>query len=747
MNQNKDQLSLDDIIAFLREVDVFSKCDDAALHDIASALEVVNIPKGAVLLKQLDIADSFYIVVTGKLTAVTQHKENEELAIGDIGPREFVGEIGLLIDERHTVTVRASEDSTLLKLEYVEYRRLLQKHSKTIMDITKVSIKRIVTFLGGIEIFAKYQVSVLHDIGTAAKVIYITSGDMLLHQNEVSDSFYIVMHGRLRAITYDEKGGETVIGEIGQGEFVGEIGLLIEGPRTASIQAIRDSVLLKFSKEDFDKLLQIYPQTIMDIAKFSIKRLVKRTLPKNSIITIALLPAGNNPRFADFVSKFVAELENFGSTLYLSSISFKNLYSTFNEDAIDSFENEKIISWLNQQETLYRYIVYQADTKPTDWTSRCIRQADRILLVGLHGSNYALNEIEEEFFKEKYTKYKWLTEFVLSHDVISRRPFHTAKWLNLRPVTNYHQLLMQSKSDFAKLARFLTGRAHGLVLSGGGARGLAHIGVIRAIRELNIEIDIVGGTSMGAWIGGLFALGRDYRAMLDAVAMAVRVYGKTFRYTFPLVSIFNDYVLTTVIKESYDDNIDSIYIEDLWQRFFCVSTNLTQSGISVHDRGLLWRAIRASTSLPVIFPPVINEKNELLIDGGITNNLPVDVMHRYLNDGISIAVIMMTSQGKIAYEEYELSSGWRLLLRQLNPFQKKKKFPTMGQIVMNATLLSSRVHSTMMSKEATHCLIVDCSRYGPLDFKSFHEIIEIGYRTALEEFSKDIYKDIKSKVK
>ena len=127
----------------------------------------------------------------------------------------------------------------------------------------------------------------------------------------------------------------------------------------------------------------------------------------------------------------------------------------------------------------------------------------------------------------------------------------------------------QGDTDFARLARFLAGRAIGLVLGGGGARGFAHIGILRALREANISIDMVGGTSMGASIAAQYALGWSPRRMLEENRRVWVKLRPQKDYTLPIVSLLSSRIAVRCARLMYGDT----QIEDLWLRFFCVSSS------------------------------------------------------------------------------------------------------------------------------------------------------------------------------
>jgi len=171
------------------------------------------------------------------------------------------------------------------------------------------------------------------------------------------------------------------------------------------------------------------------------------------------------------------------------------------------------------------------------------------------------------------------------------QPAGTLAWLEKRRVHAHHHLRMRNDQDWRRLVRRLTGRATGLALSGGAARGNAHIGVIRALEEAGVEIDLIGGTSMGALVGALLTMDAPAQRMVD--------FGRTFSarrklldLTLPLVSFLTSGRVTAVLRALCGE----VQIEDLWRPFVCVSSNLTRAEPLVHTTGSLWHALRASTA-------------------------------------------------------------------------------------------------------------------------------------------------------
>ena len=241
-------------------------------------------------------------------------------------------------------------------------------------------------------------------------------------------------------------------------------------------------------------------------------------------------------------------------------------------------------------------------------------------------------------------------------------------------MADYHHLRADRPGDVARLARMITGTGCGLVLGGGGARGLAHLGVIRALEEAGVPIDVVGGTSMGAIMAGLYALGLATRSGWRGSPPSPAIGRRLVTPTLPLIALSAGRYLDRILSE----NLGSAPIEDLPLRFFCISANLNRAEEVIHERGPLWPAVRASLSLPGIFPPVYSG-GDLLIDGSAVDNVPVDVMRGRVGNGRIVAVNVSPEVEPLTAAPFEAGlSGWRVLGHRINPVRPAADGPERG---------------------------------------------------------------------
>jgi predicted acylesterase/phospholipase RssA len=262
-----------------------------------------------------------------------------------------------------------------------------------------------------------------------------------------------------------------------------------------------------------------------------------------------------------------------------------------------------------------------------------------------------------------------------------------------------------------------------LVLGGGGARGFAHLGVWRALLELGVEVDAIGGASIGAPLGAGMAMQIDPDLF---VRLTAEMFRDLLDYTVPVVSLVKGARITRNITSVFGD----LDVRDLWLPFFCVSTNLTRSRVEVHDRLDLATAIRASVAIPGILPPVPFE-GDLLVDGGVLNNLPCDVMQASQTISRLIAVDLSPAVGPKAEDDFGLAvSGWRALRSQVR--SSKTRFPGVVAIVMRAMVAGSVRDRDRVLANGSVDIYLDLDLHGVrlLDFDRVAEIAERGYEAA-----------------
>ncbi|KAI5148436.1 lysophospholipid hydrolase [Enteropsectra breve] len=276
--------------------------------------------------------------------------------------------------------------------------------------------------------------------------------------------------------------------------------------------------------------------------------------------------------------------------------------------------------------------------------------------------------------------------------------------------------------DFERLARYLLEERVGLVLGGGGARGFAHVGVIKALEEENIVVDCIGGTSMGAFIGAAYASENDFMSLYLKGRALSRSAASTWKslldLTFPYVSMFSGKGLERHLKNTFRD----MKIQNLWLEFYCVTTSLLKQDEHVHFNGPVWKWVRASMSLCGLLPPVYH-KNEYYLDGAYMNNVPADVMKSL---GVSKVIAVDVTDTEADFEPYDSKSGLVLLLKRWLAF---KKYLSWSELQYRLAFLSTTKKIRNLENE-TLLIRPNLHSYKGLDFKYYDEIVAKGYEAA-----------------
>ncbi len=306
-------------------------------------------------------------------------------------------------------------------------------------------------------------------------------------------------------------------------------------------------------------------------------------------------------------------------------------------------------------------------------------------------------------------------------------PSGTRHWLEARSVTRHYHIAQNTQADFDRLARFLTGKAIGLVFGGGFTRGFAHGGVIRALEEAGIRADFVGGTSIGAAIGGLYALEWPYQKLMQRGREVVANGKKYVDLTLPLVSLISSRKLNKLSQELFGNT----RIEDLWTNFFCISSNLTRGKMMVHQRGLLWRAIRASYSLPTIMPPV-PMGGDILVDGALFSNLPAETMREMVEGGPVIVInVSPKEEQPQRYNFDEGISATQLLWSRINPFQEELKAPSLISAITRSIIIGRNETWPEAARDIDLYLEPPLIEFDFNNISSLDKMVEASYQAAI----------------
>jgi len=309
-------------------------------------------------------------------------------------------------------------------------------------------------------------------------------------------------------------------------------------------------------------------------------------------------------------------------------------------------------------------------------------------------------------------------DLVLINDAQNVLPTGGTGWLPRFPSERIIHVRSGDERDLARVARLVLRQAVGLLLSGGGARAFAHIGVIKAFAEAGIPIDLVAGTSMGAMVAASVALGHQPDVMIEKVLRAFRR-NPIAEYTIPVIALTRGRRMRRLLMEHCGDAL----IENTWKTFFCVSANLSSGEATVHKEGYLWRALRASAAIPGVVPPVVVD-GQLFVDGGIINNFPASVLSSMLRG--PVVGVGVTSDWKLEAQTVDIED--KSLLWLLG--KGRKEAPNIVRILTRSGTISGDLQ-TAANRAAVDILIHP--ELGSIDMWSFRALdkaVEAGYRAA-----------------
>jgi len=737
---------------------VLGNLSDGDLTELINLSHEVLIPEGETVKLAESTSDCYCVVLHGQIISTVDSDRLNDHIKSRFGVGETLGETLGEIERDDEVNdcgnFRALEDSRLLCIPQKYYAHLMTsqetlmrsltekshaqtsqllvaKYLSTLFRTAKLSIADPQARLQVEKEWIEFEDNVLKALTETIEWNILHRGEYLFRQGDEADGAYILVSGVLGVTVQSDEGNEREVDRVNHGEIVGELALVTDEKRGANIVALRDCELFKLPAATFQHITESYPRMMLNIyrtisTRFMHSRSVKPYRPRKSNLSIFTMNQSAN--LDDFLQAFCSHLSTLDTTTFLNSESVDRDLGTEGIANLDRKQpgNIALMHWLNSHESKSRFVVYRADSDWSEWSWRCVSQADQIVIFA------DINDAAEfsEFKKNvSITGQKW--HLVLLHPENTDRPRNTSHWLDTSGAEQIYHVRQHNADDLARLARILIGRAFSLVLGGGGARGLAHIGILRALDELGVKVDMVGGTSIGAPIAGLVAQGLS---PAEIKSRARKAFHRLIDYTLPLTSMIRG----KRISKSIDKHTADWDIEDYWLPYFCISTNLTQATQVVHKSGNSARACRASLSIPGVLPPVPNGR-DLLVDGGVMNNLPIDVMRNMNPSGTVMAIDVVPPNGSTSKEDYGLElSGWRQLFRSIIPFQKPARAPRIGAVIMQSMVLGSSVARELALKQglADYYQNIHVKGVGILEFNKLDYAEKIGYQISLPESRK-----------
>ncbi|EEB08938.1 lysophospholipase [Schizosaccharomyces japonicus yFS275] len=773
-------------------IDSVSSSKKSTNFNFSNDVEILFYKKGATLVSQREAVEGIFYVIDGFLEVncrdvpdrISSSLSNED------STRSFLIKPGGLANYQSCianycsfVTVKARTDALVGFFPRSALDKIVEREPLVSLTIAKQMLSFIPT--------------ILLKLDFAVEWVHLDPGEVICHQDEPSDCVYYVLSGRLRTVKKDEgKYVSEFLNEYSRGDSVGELEMLTNSRRLSSLFAIRDSEVAKLPKTLFITLASIRPSVGIQMSKIVASRMqdllqeknvstflsAPISKPKYNLRTLAILPATPNAPLLTFAQKLTAALLDLGTSVQLLQQS--SVLGHLGKYAFNQIGRFKLSSYLADLEDKHDILIYVADTGVgTTWLDTCIRQADCIYVLAEASQKPIVSDFEKFLLSTKSTARK---ELVLLHRERFCMPGLTRTWLRERPwIHAHHHIQMElsinlepemtkdteaklflntirtkvqnlhfefrkyidwkhvrpvyrtarsQNNDFARLARRICGKAIGLVLGGGGARGISQIGIIKVMEEYGIPIDIVGGTSIGAFNGGLYAREADIVPMFGRAKKFCGRMSNLWRFfldlTYPQVAYTTGHEFNRGLWKTFGNS----HIEDFWLPFYANTTNITQSRMDIHSSGYAWKYIRASMSLAGLVPPMLDDKGSMLLDGGYMDNLTVNHM-RSLGVNVIFAVDVGSDDIRTPFKYGDTISGVWALINRWNPFGHHQALPTMAEIQSRLAYVTSvTVGEQVKSSPGCFYIRPPVTVYQTMEFGNFEVIYNTGYTFGKEYF-------------
>jgi NTE family protein len=472
-----------------------------------------------------------------------------------------------------------------------------------------------VEFLARTQLFSGVEPELVERLAAKSRTRRLAAGKWLFRERDPGHEMYVVRAGRLEVV---DEGGDAVIREYRRGDTLGELALLTDSPRSASVRAARATEVIAVEQADFTELLHASPALSAALNR-SLSRRLQDTRTSASTArprpaTVALIALDGRVPLGRLAAWLGAALQAHLSVAVLGGA----------ERGASAAPGEPVGVYgplLDRAEAGHDLVLLAGGSGLHEpWTKFCLQQADRILAVTSGGPvPPAVGHYPE----------------LQACDLVAYEaaPGALDGWAAALDPAGSH-LIREAElgADIARMARRLAGASVGIVLSGGGARAFAHIGVLEELAAAGVTIDRVAGVSMGAVIGALFAMGHDADE-IDAICFEEGVRRRPLRdFTIPRHALIRGERLQAMLHRQFGTRL----IEELPRSFMCGSAELRSGRLEIARYGPLWEAVSRSINLPIIAPPQVRG-NQIFIDGSLVDNLPVKAMAD-LGEGPIIAV-------------------------------------------------------------------------------------------------------------
>lgn len=558
--------------------------------------------------------------------------------------------------------------------------------------------------LAKFELFAGLEPQALAHVQEHIEWRTVAGGSRLIRQGDSADGMYVLDMGRLEISVDDGDGRRKRLGTLAPGSTVGELAVA-DGRRTADVDALRDSHVGFLPRSAYRQLIHTLPEIGHNLARTLAGRLASGTdrdlRPPPSVLMVLMLDRGR--RMDDFITRLVTTFQTtLGSTIRTISAASaeRELGEGMSRAELGQPGYGHLISWLQAIESAHDVTLMLCSPDEEHWTLFSAHQADRVIVVAEAGGDPTPPPLEARVAELARERGQML-ELVLLQDPALTEARGTLSWLTPRPQTYVHHVRDGSASDIASATRRIMGCAIGIAFSGGVGFAPAHLGVVRAMNELGLPIDIIGGTSSGSGIGAAVALGMSHAEAFSLAVWVVEELAFGWRELHPPITALTsgerfDRIVRTGCGESL--------IEDQFIPCAISAVDIANERVVWFDRGPMWQAIRASGSMPIIMPPVSID-GQVLVDGSLAAHNPIEPLLPRCERGLLI-VSELVGPGRShlsTMPSYGTRlSGWTLLADRVLPWRKPTPVPNIADIITRSMTLSNSLPGEQMEWLTRH---------------------------------------------
>jgi NTE family protein len=556
----------------------------------------------------------------------------------------------------------------------------------------------------------------------------IARGETLIERGGPSETLYIVNFGQFGV---KSAAGDEIVAQIGKDQLIGEMGFFTGEPRSANVVALRDSETLEIGRAEFDELVACCPDLQRAVTRSLAKRLSRLAeisrregRRSESVRVIAMIGAGGGAVPADFRERLARAVDARAACRILTSA---DATAQFAGAALDRYS---IADWLGALEREHDLVICVADRELNEWTRAVLQSADMLIDVANDGSR-ELDPIETFAFDLFPPHHRRLVK------LYPHRPANfdvSEPWLSRRDVFMLHHVVLDDGADFDCLARFLTGQAIGFVAGAGGALGLAHIGIFKAFREYGIIFDIFGGSSIGSGMAVAFAQLKNAAEVEEGIHDIFVRNAALKRFTFPKFGLLDHTILEATLEHSYG----SAAFEDLWRPCFAIATDLSVCELRVIRSGPAWQAVRASCAIPGVLPPFFDADGHMLVDGAVSDNVPIAPMHA-LKNGPNLVVDLRTADPRLYDFDYRSLPGRNELLANLfNPLHRKPlpDCPGLASVIQQSVFSNIRERREVSGDFDITVQPPVCPGSSFMTWDKHREVVDFSYKWGLETIAR-----------